>query len=114
MKLHRLLIVLTVINFGLLVFLLAQMRPVAAQDTAPVLRTQKLEIVDGQGTVRGDIRVDEPEAITFRLFDPSGRIRVKLGATPDGSGLNLFNNTQEPGILMSARRAASGGSGITW
>jgi len=46
MKLQRLLIVLAVVNLGLLVFLLAQIRPVGAQETAPVLRTQKLEIVD--------------------------------------------------------------------
>jgi len=70
MKLQRLLIVLAVVNLGLLVFLLAQIRPVGAQETAPVLRTQKLEIVDQQGQVRGDFRVDDaPDGASLHMSD---------------------------------------------
>ena len=112
MKLQRLLIVLTVVNLGLLVFLLAQIRPVGAQETAPVLRTQKLEIVDQQGQVRGDFRVDDaPDGASLHMSDRNGRIRVKVGADSEGSGITLLSNGQLPGIQMKSDRR---GSVITW
>jgi len=112
MKLQRMLIVLTLVNLGLLIFLLAQIRPVRAQEVAPLLRTRALEIVDEQGKVRADLKVDhDPEVAILHMTDPNGLIRVKLSATSDGSGLILANNSQAPGIWMSAR---STGSVITW
>ena len=112
MKLQRLLIVLTIVNLGLLVFLLAQIRPVGAQEIAPVLRTRALEIVDEQGKVRADLKVDhDPEVTILHMTDQNGLIRVKLSATSDGSGLMLANNSQQPGIHLLANRT---GSVITW
>jgi hypothetical protein len=51
-----------------------------------------------------------PEAVVFRLTDPSGRIRVKLAADQDGSGLLLANDSQQPGVHMLAD--GSGGERI--
>ena len=112
MTLRRLLTVLTIVNFGLLIFLLAQIRPVGAQEVAPVLRTRALEIVDEQGRVRANLKIDhDPEVTILHMTDQNGRIRVKLGADSDGSGVVLLNNTQAPGIQM---KADGRGSVITW
>jgi len=48
MKIQRLLIALTVVNLGLLMFVLAHIQPTVAQDVGPVLRGRALEIVDAQ------------------------------------------------------------------
>jgi hypothetical protein len=57
MKIQRVLVALTVLNLVLLMFLMAQIRPVTAQNIAPVLRGRALEIVDDQGRVRAEIKV---------------------------------------------------------
>ena len=43
MKIQRVAIALTVVNLGLLIFLLAQIRNAGAQDVAPLLRGRGLE-----------------------------------------------------------------------
>jgi hypothetical protein len=52
MKIQRLLVVLTLVNLVLLIGMLAQLRPAAAEGVAPVLRGRALQIVDERGTVR--------------------------------------------------------------
>jgi hypothetical protein len=79
----------------------------------PVLRGRALEIVDQRGQVRARINVEPattmpdgktyPEAVVFRLSGPNGRIRVKLGADQDGSGLLLVNDSQQPGVHLLAK-----------
>jgi hypothetical protein len=49
---QRVLIALTLVNLGLLIFVLVRIQPNAVQGVAPVLRGRALEIVDGQGRVR--------------------------------------------------------------
>src|ERR1700674_2208480 len=108
MKMQRLLMALTLVNLGILMFLLTQIRPVAANSAAPVLRGRALEIVDDHGKVRAAIQVlpagparradgslseangkTYPETVLLRLIDPSGRPSVKLGASEQGAGLGL-------------------------
>lgn len=102
MKTQRLLIVLTFINFVLLTFSLAHLRPVMAQEVAPVLRGRALEIVDDHGRIRAEIKVlpaqpklkmpdgtmGYPEAVQLRLLS-SHSPNVKLVALEDGSGMVL-------------------------
>jgi hypothetical protein len=58
MKNQRILIVLTRVNAGILVFLLLnQIRPVEASSPTTVLRGRRLEIVDAQGKVRASIQI---------------------------------------------------------
>lgn len=102
MKIQRLLIAATVVNLGILAFLLTQTRAVEAQAVAPVLRGRALEIVDDQGRVRAMINVYPanrsvtlpngktlPETVLLRLIDANGRPEVKLGASVQGAGLGL-------------------------
>jgi hypothetical protein len=117
MKTQRLAIVLTLINLVTLVFVIAQSRTSEAQSVVPVLRGKALEIVDDRGQVRARINVEPaatendgkkyPEAAVFRLVDPNGNIRVKVGADKDGSGLLLADDSQQPGVHMLAKGTGS-------
>ena len=94
---------LTAVNLLLLAFGVAQLRPAAAQEVAPVLRARALEIVDDQGRVRAEIKVlpaqptlrmpdgttGYPEAVQLRLISSQNNPNVKLVTTEDGSGLVL-------------------------
>src|SRR5712692_6449291 len=116
MKTQRLLIALTVINLGLAMFLLAQIRRVDAGSPAPVLRGRELEIVDDQGRVRASIKIHPgdpnykwpdgktgyPETVMFRLIDPKGRPEVKLGASVQGAGLGLAGETDSTYITLKS------------
>ncbi len=111
MKMQRLLIVLTVVNLGLLMFMLAHLQPTVAQDSVPVLRGRALEIVDGQGRVRASIMVQPastvsgkmyPESVILRLSDQNGRPEVKLGASEHGAGLGLGGASDPTYITLKA------------
>ena len=109
MKIQRALIALTVVNFILLVFSLAQSRAVVAQGNAPVLRGRALEIVDDQGRIRASIKVlpadhDKTfsETVILRLIDPNGRPSVKLGGSVQGSGLSLVGDSDGTYVVLKA------------
>jgi hypothetical protein len=121
MKMQRLFIALTIVNLGLLTFLLAQIRRVGADSVAPVLRGRELEIVDEQGRVRASIKVHPedrtfkmpdgktgyPETVMFRLIDSKGRPEVKLGASEQGGGLGLVGVSDSTHIILQAEGADS-------
>src|SRR5215212_536212 len=109
MRFHRLLIVLTVFNLGLLLFLLARVevrfmgfsfvRTAEVNSTGSVLRGRALEITDEEGRVRASIKLHPastlpdgttyPETVLLRLITSQGRPNVKIAATEDGSALAL-------------------------
>ncbi|RPJ86399.1 MAG: hypothetical protein EHM18_06420 [Acidobacteria bacterium] len=103
MNWQRFAVIVTVINFVLLVLGLAQVRPIAAQGVTQVLRGRALELVDDRGRVRAEIKVlpaqptlkmpdgttGYPETVQLRLITSEGGPNVKLGTTEDGSGLVL-------------------------
>jgi len=104
MRLQRLAVILTVLNFLLLMVLIGQFRPVtAASDVAPVLRGRALELVDEKGRVRAAINVfpAQPnlkmpdgttgisEVVEMRLIDSTGSPNIKLSTLEHGSGLLL-------------------------
>ncbi len=118
MRIQRLATVLAVINFMLLLFLLAQtMRPAVAQtvggDVAPVLRGRALEIVDERGRIRAMIAVlpptrvdgrDYPETVLLRLTDPKSGPVVKLEASEEGSALGLSDDSEQGGVRLMAKK----------
>lgn len=104
MKSQRLVIALTVVNLGLLIALLIpHVGHVLANDAAPVLRGQALEIVDAQGKVRASLSVLPastqpngeiyPETVLLRLITERGRPSVKIGASEKSAGLALVGPT---------------------
>ena len=123
MKSQRLLIALSVLNLGLLVFLLAQVEvrflgfrflPSAEVISAgSVLRGRALEITDDEGRTRASIRIypasvlldgtTYPEAVLLRLISLQGRPNVKLAATEDGSALVLSGESDPTLVHILAR-----------
>ena len=73
---------------------------------APVVRAGAIELVDEHGRVRAELDVED-ETVVLRLRDADGVIRVKLGASREGSGLLLLDQSTQPGIHMLAQRETS-------
>ena len=73
-----------------------------AVDTSSVVRTQRIELVDERGNQRARLSVEPGGEVVLRLLSQSGEIRVKLGASNDGSGLILMNGATEPAVHMIA------------
>jgi hypothetical protein len=116
MRTQKLALIVTLMNLALLAFLFARGHRVSAQEAATVLRGRALEIVDDRGKVRARIDIEPattkdgktyPESVVFRMTDPAGRIRVKLGADQDGCGLMLANDSQQPGVHLLAKAPGS-------
>ena len=120
MKIQPVLIVLTLVNLGILILTLAQLRPaVAATEVAPVLRGRALEIVDDQGKVRASINVypastqkngeSYPETVLLRLITERGRPSVKISASEQLSGLALVgtSGTKETYVQLGAKGTVS-------
>ena len=117
MKIPRLLIALTVVNFVLLVFSLAHPPSVVARGVAPVLRGRALEIVDDRGRVRASITVfpadptvkmpdgttGYPETVLLRLITSKGRPNIKIDASEVGSGVMAGGESDPTYALLSAR-----------
>lgn len=100
MRWQRLAVILTMLNFVMLLWVWTQVRPASAEDVAPLLRGRALEIVDEQGRVRADIKVlpaskrpdgtiGYPETVQLAISSSQGERHVKLATTEDGSGLVL-------------------------
>jgi len=123
MKSQRVLIALTVLNLGLLVFLLAQVevrflgfRVLGSAEVisaGSVLRGRALEITDDEGRTRASIRLHPasvqpdgttyPETVLLRLINSQGTPNVKLAATEDGSGLVLSGEANPTHVQILAR-----------
>jgi len=117
MKIHGVLVVLTVANLGLLLDQLIQPNRTAAQEIAPVLRSRELQLVDQRGRVRVEMKIippdpkvkmpdgttGYPETVLLRLIDSQGRPNVKIAATEDGSGISLGGNADPTHIQILSR-----------
>lgn len=110
-RMQRVAVLVTGINLVLMVLLLS--RSAVAQGDPQVLRGRSLELVDASGHVRAQFNVEPDGEAVFRLRDAAGTIRVKLGASANGSGLTLIDETTEPGVQIIARRAATAGRPAT-
>jgi hypothetical protein len=124
MKMQRLLIALSIVNLGLLVFLLAQVevrflgfrllpRSVEVTGVGSVLRGRSLEITDDEGRTRASIRMypasvlpdgtTYPETVLLRLINSQGAPNVKLAAAEDGSILALGGESNPAHVQIAAR-----------
>lgn len=66
-----------------------------------VVRAERIELIDQKGTVRGQFNVEEDGEVLLRLRDEAGQVRVKLGASGQGSGLLLLDDKTAPGVQMT-------------
>jgi hypothetical protein len=81
-----------------------------AQEVAPVLRAQAIELVNAQGLVVGQLYTGDDGAGNIRLRSADGTVRVKLGASADGSGLLLLDRNVEPAVVLGS---SAGGTSLT-
>ena len=109
MKTERLLILLTAVNAGLLVYQMVRphLSTAATIDVQTVIRGRALEIVDDRGRIRATLSVlpedpkhmwkgePYPETVLLRLITADGRPNVKLGASKRGAGL-LIGGESDP------------------
>ncbi len=116
MKPYRIVVVLTLLNLALLVFLLVRGMPAQASEAPPV---RALEIVDDHGKVRASIKVlpanatvalpDDtrgyPEIVLLRRVTAEGRPSVKLGATERGGALVLGGESDPTYAQLRGDRA---------
>jgi hypothetical protein len=119
MKTQRLLMLLTLINLGFLVFLVFELLPAVASGTLPVLRGRGLQIVDDRGKVRASIEVlpasvqsngeRSAETVLLRLITERGRPSIKIGASEQEAGISLVGptNTKDTYIQMGAKGTTS-------
>jgi hypothetical protein len=106
MKVQSMAVALAGINLVLLLCLVVRGRPVTAETVPSILRAQTIELVDDRGRARASLEVEDDGQTVFRLRDANGTIRVKLGASEDGSGLVLLDDGTEPGIHLLAKGAS--------
>jgi hypothetical protein len=120
MKNTRALTALTLVNLGMLVFLLFHhAAPVQASGPEKVIRARALEIVDAQGKVRASLSIIPegpavrhgepvadgkiyPEAVLFRLIRPDGRPSVKIQTSEQGSDLSLGGGIDPAYIVLNS------------
>jgi hypothetical protein len=105
--------VLLAATAGLLVAHMFRAAPVieavqAAPQAAPeVLRAQRFELVDKRGRVVAQLHLGEDGGGNIRLRSADGMVRVKLGATTDGSALLLFDKEAEPALWLASNKAGT-------
>jgi hypothetical protein len=104
MNMNRLAVALTAVNLVLLIVLLVQSRSIANQTVPEVLRVRSFELVDEAGRVRAQLNVEPSGEVVFRLRGEDESIRVKLGASAEGSGLVLIDDRTEPGVQILAQQ----------
>ena len=72
-----------------------------------VLRAQSFEMVNAQGQVIAQLHRGEDGGGNLRLRTGDGTIRVKLGATAEGSSLHLMDNQPEPALSLASNKAGT-------
>jgi hypothetical protein len=77
------------------------------KDAATVLRAQEIQLVDKQGKMIAQLYMGEDGGGNLRLRSGDGMIRVKLGATDDGSGLLLFDREAEPAVWLASNKTGT-------
>ena len=107
MRMRRFAVTTLCIGIVLVAAVLFHDHPAAAQPQTDVVRARAIELIDGRGRVRAQLNVESSGEVVFRLRDSAGTIRVKLGASDEGSGLLLANEATEPGVHILANRRAT-------
>lgn len=121
MKNPRAATILTLVNLGIVVFLLFQQVRTVEANSPAVLRGSGLEIVDARGKVRASIQIQPegpartaddsiqkdgkiyPETVLFRLIRPDGRPSVKISTSEEGSGLTLSGGIDPTYVVINAQ-----------
>lgn len=99
---QKLALPLTVLNLAILLALFLSAAPTTDIVAPSVVRAQAIELVDAAGNVRGQLFLGADGGGNIRLRAPNGEVRVKIGASDDGSGLMFADARTEPVVLLRA------------
>jgi len=106
MKNPKFLLLLTLANFLLLLFIFSETGS-AAGGTETILKGNGLELSDAKGVIRAKINIEKDGEAVLRMFDETGTIRVKIGASAKGSGIVLLNDSTELGVQILTKDTGS-------
>jgi hypothetical protein len=107
MKTQVSIISLVALNIVLLACMAAQPKPDGQQGVQSIVRARAIELVDDKGRIRGSLTVATNGEAVFRLRDADETIRVKLGASKEGSALLLLDDSTNPGLHVLARHGTT-------
>jgi hypothetical protein len=96
-----------IVNLILLILIFVERGSAGGGGSAPVLRGSALELVDSKGKIRAQINMESSGEVVLRLRDETGTIRVKFGASKNGSRLVLPNDSTEVGVHLLAKDTGS-------
>lgn len=110
---------LTLVNLGLVAFQLLPLPRAEARAELPILRGRGLEIVDDEGRLRAQLKLEPAnptfkmpdgtigfgETVILRLITADGKPRVKLTTSDQGSGLMLLGDSDTTHAILQADRA---------
>jgi hypothetical protein len=103
MKTHGFAFSMAVTNLILMICIAA--RP--PKENFDKITVKEFEMVDDKGNMRASIKAESNGEVVFRLKDKRGIIRVKIGASEDGSALVLLDKNTNPGVFVMAKRDTS-------
>ena len=72
-----------------------------------VIRARGFDLVNEQGKVVAQLHVGEQGGGNIRLRSADGTVRVKVGATADGSSLLLFDKEAEPAVELTSNKSGT-------
>lgn len=107
MKTQVTIISLVALNIVLLVCMAAQPKPDGQQGVQSIVRARAIELVDDKGRIRASLNVATNGEAVFRLRDADETIRLKLGASKEGSALLLLDDSTNPGLHVLARHGTT-------
>lgn len=90
-------------NFAYQAGLVSSAEAASPPQVQEVVRAKLIELVAPDGKVVGQLFTDEDGSANLRLRNGVGEVRVKLGASKNGSGLVLLDNKTEPSVTLHAR-----------
>jgi hypothetical protein len=112
-------LVLTLVNLGLLAYQAGSIAAANPATAAPILRGSGIEIVDSEGRLRAQLKLEAadasskmpdgkigyPENVIFRLITPDGKPRLKLTTSQEGSSLMLLGDSDTTHTILKAGAA---------
>jgi hypothetical protein len=98
---------LVALNIVLLVCVAAQSKSEDQPGIQSIVRARAIELVDDKGRIRASLNVATNGEAVFRLRDSDETIRLKLGASKEGSALLLLDDSTNPGLHVISKHGTT-------
>src|SRR5687768_9176384 len=107
MKPNTSIVSLVTLNLVVLFGVAATPKPDGQKGVQALVRARAIELVDDKGRIRASLGVESNGEAVFRMRDVDQTIRVKLGASKEGSALLLLDDSTNPGLHLLARHGTT-------